>query len=1002
MKIIEGLFSQLDLYTSSLKKTLKTSPSHYSNIDTAFDDSTVVSFDGSFVSMIKINGNNKILSEADKVRVIDKLDISLSSLFKGSKTQADFCFYRNKDNSRDVIEEKLKDYIDVADKIGFKKGFLFDSKVGFLPDHVVDEGNYVVLWTPISSMNKREKDLEAKDMKESLSESDIFITTSGQDINNHHETLYNYHIANVETFIKGMTNVGISTKKMDVNTAIRTSRKMQNEALTSEHWEPILPSDDIPLIDADNISLNEDDPSHLFWPSLSEQIVIEDFEYDYDVDQYKIGDRYFSSVYIKIPPKVRQPFNDLIDIIGNDIPFRIKISLTGDGLDGIMWKDISSKLASMFSSKNKNIKNAISSLKRMDENNKQTIVNTQIVLTTWSNSPEEVNQNRQVLFKKIQSWGKLTAKFENADPIAGFLTTIPMVNNNSLVGTSFLAPLSEMLKILPLDRANNLWDDGFILFRTADGKLMPFQPMSTNQKYWNDIIFAPPGSGKSVLLQLLTLAKIFSKPLDRSVAGELPYLGIIDVGFSSRGLIKLLKDNLPDDKKHQVVHRKIINNVENAINVFDTHVGCRKPDTFHNKFLVKVLLAIISDDTKGDSEGLAKMMPSIIQSAYRKFSDKEQPKYYEEGKNPLVNKAIAKFKINATGKTWWQVVDALAAKKSYRWAKVAQRYAVPTLEDLAGVVASDESIKDMYKKKISQKSGESFYDMFLRGISEATKMFPCLKHPTAFDLDDARIIALDLEEVVSSDSSDVSSMQTASIMYMLSRHVIAKNFFLDYNDIIRGCPKSYHDYHKSVVTHSKKLRKSICYDEFHNASPIAVVTSQVKIEQRQGRKNITGVTLSSQVLDDFDSDMVKLSSSIYILGTDDPEMIRDKLNLRDSEYEVLKNGFGSNKGPGVPFMVVNKMKEEDRTVQVLYNTLSPEEIWSFNSTNDDNILMSELEAEIGSANTKKVLVALMPQGNTEKYMEKLEEKHYNNKDFLEDRMGFLKKEAIKYYKSYMR
>ena len=78
--------------------------------------------------------------------------------------------------------------------------------------------------------------------------------------------------------------------------------------------------------------------------------------------------------------------------------------------------------------------------------------------------------------------------------------------------------------------------NGALLFRSPDGKPWPFQPGSTQQTTWIDLVYARPGSGKSVLSNAINLALCLSGGLTR-----LPRIAIIDIGPSSSGLISLLK-----------------------------------------------------------------------------------------------------------------------------------------------------------------------------------------------------------------------------------------------------------------------------------------------------------------------------------------------------------------------------------------------------------------------------------------------------------------------------
>ena len=86
-----------------------------------------------------------------------------------------------------------------------------------------------------------------------------------------------------------------------------------------------------------------------------------------------------------------------------------------------------------------------------------------------------------------------------------------------------------------------------MMFRTKDGKLWPYQPGSSKQLGWVNVIVGMPGSGKSVLMNSTNLGVILTRQSGRSRSNEglLPRVSIIDVGPSSSGLISLIRDALP-------------------------------------------------------------------------------------------------------------------------------------------------------------------------------------------------------------------------------------------------------------------------------------------------------------------------------------------------------------------------------------------------------------------------------------------------------------------------
>ncbi|CAM3218140.1 hypothetical protein CFR75_16685 [Komagataeibacter xylinus] len=171
-----------------------------------------------------------------------------------------------------------------------------------------------------------------------------------------------------------------------------------------------------------------------------------------------------------------------------------------------------------------------------------------------------------------------------------------------------------------------------------------------------------------------------------------------------------------------------------------------------------------------------------------------KPKIYEVGQCPMVDAAIEQFGIvlphhhpprhdaDEADPTWWRdVVDAFIALGEYRLAGIAQRYAVPVLQDLLDAVHT-EQIENRYSR-IKSPAGETVIETFERFIMNAINVYSTLSRPTELDLGDARVIVLDLARVAPK-GSPAANRQTA-LMYMLGRHLIARNFFLheEYADL---------------------------------------------------------------------------------------------------------------------------------------------------------------------------------------------------------------------------
>ena len=121
------------------------------------------------------------------------------------------------------------------------------------------------------------------------------------------------------------------------------------------------------------------------------------------------------------------------------------------------------------------------------------------------------------------------------------------------------------------------------------------------------------------------------------------------------------------------------------------------------------------------------------------------PKRYRRDVEPLVDAAIDKYGIemNPDDPHWRDVVTALCKAGEYRLAEIAQRHAVPVLQDLIGAARTDQ-VKDMFGKLEIAVTAEQASDLFERYIYDVIRKFPTLNCPTKLDFGPARIIVMDL------------------------------------------------------------------------------------------------------------------------------------------------------------------------------------------------------------------------------------------------------------------
>jgi len=638
-----------------------------------------------------------------------------------------------------------------------------------------------------------------------------------------------------------------------------------------------------------------------------------------------------------------------------------------------LLKELFASILGFASGDNKLLNNAVNTLKEMKDSHNQTIVKVRIAFCTWGRKGQEVEIERQLseLARTVESWGSCLVSEVTGDPLGGMMSSTVGATFNS-VATESAAPLGAMTFMMPFGRPSSAWRKGSVLFLSPDMKLIPYQPGSSEQTTWITLIFAKPGSGKSVLMNVTNLALCLAPGIER-----LPRIGIVDIGPSSSGLVSLLKESLPADKRYLVQYHRVRMTEEYCINPFDTQLGCRFPTAEERAFLNNFLLLLVTDaSVEFAQEGMTGLVQAIIEDMYQKVSEKGQPKRYDKGIVPKVDSALEKINAKLDERaSWWEVVDVLFDNDMHLEASMAQRHAVPLLSD-ASSSAQDDKIRDIYGN-VRVGTGETLVQYFNRAITDALNQYRILGRPTVFDISEARVISLDLDEVAKSGGAQADK-QTA-VMYMLARYILGKDFKLG-PDTVNEMPyppnfnapgnvpiQKYKSYHRKRIDDCKEDFKRLCFDEFHRTSKSSVVRDQVIVDMREGRKWNLDVTLASQSIKDFDETMKSFATAIFIMDGGNEKDIKelvDTFGMEDpAEQWYLSKGKVHGPRGGRPGVFMAKfITNTGKYTQLLSAYIGSSEMWALSTTAEDAAIRNKLYGLVGPSKARTLLAKHYPWG----------------------------------------
>ena len=367
-------------------------------------------------------------------------------------------------------------------------------------------------------------------------------------------------------------------------------------------------------------------------------------------------------------------------------------------------------------------------------------------------------------------------------------------------------------------------------------------------------------------------------------------------------------------------------------------------------------------------EGMDHLIGFVVDEAYRMVGDSGpniRPKTYQRGILPEIDEALRQSKVALEHDAWWwEVVDALCVAGQYRLAELAQRYAVPVLQDLMEAVRSPQ-VKDMFSK-VKAGTTEETCDLFERYIKALIRKYPTLNRPTRLDFGPARVIVLDLEAVAPAGSAEAD--RQTDLMYLLGRHILARNFFLR-PKYAEEVPELVREYHTKRFTEVYEATKRLDYDEYHRTKGRRFVRAQVERDRREGRKHGLQLGLSSQRMEDF-GDLVSQSTGRFVLGAGDEkeaEEIITRFRLTDAAGEVVRHKLKGpdENGSGSPFLAIIEA-DNVRNEQMLVNSLGPIELWAFSTTPTDVALRNRLYELVGFSEGLRRLSRVFPTGTAKK------------------------------------
>jgi len=923
-------------------------------IETADDQYTLAAQDGSLVTYMRIDGSRQIIGDDEYNHIVQSATLKIGARFDRQGHAMQVYFVRDPNRIGQELNRLVSPSKATANNIGLEADDLFDERKRHLQKFLSYEECYFVLWTRPSSLSKAELDRIKKDSKKGKKWANA---PKAQDPLAGLDALRTRHKSYVAAVRSALDEVSVSTKVLEVHEAITAIKNNLYPSRANNNWRACLPGDPIPP----RAPTSNTDMSDIFWPPLREQLSVAEARI-MDETVVQIGDLLWAGADVTLAPMDPTAFPQLLNrLFEAGVPYRISFMIEGGGAQAMQFRSFLATIFGVTNSINKQIKYALEGLQGMSRS--EPVVRLRISLATWANRGERqlLRDRLSTLVQAVESWGYCQVSEVSGDPLDCVMSSAMGIHCAGTAPTA-IAPMYEVMKLLPWQRPSSPFEDGSVLLRTPDGKVWPYQTGTNLTTTWFDLIFAQPGAGKSVLMNTLNLGTVLSPGLEK-----LPYVAIIDIGPSSSGLISMVKDALPPSRAHEAAYYRLQMSQDYAINPFDTQLGCRFPLTDERSYLVELLTLLCTPPGNDKAyDGITQLAGFVVDEMFRWRNDAEanaEARPYLPRIDSTVDEALRKHNVHLpTDPYWWDVVDKFFDLGLYHEASLAQRHAVPTLAD-AITAARRPQIRTLMQETSIGTSAESVINAFERMITSAIREYPILSSVTRFEISDARVCALDLMDVCP-QGDDTADRQT-SIMYMLARHALVRSWWVG-PDVLSSIPEKYREYHELRIQELSETPKRLCYDEFHRTSSSSSVRGQVVRDVREGRKRGVQIVLASQLLDDFDDDMVDLATGVWVLGTAVSENavdnVKKRFGLSDTARNVVRYRLTGPRSGGAPALFILGTTE-GRYEQHLINTLGPIELWALSTSSEDVAIRSRLYSKIGAQRARRILATYFPGGS---------------------------------------
>ena len=920
-------------------------------LEAADDGTGFVASSGGLMSAFRLDGLKQRLDDEAFEHFVGDVAIALTPLMVSAAHTVQVVLERDPDRTPRDLDRLFAPVQQAARRLGLSLEDVLDDTRARLLATCCSERAHLVVWTHPTALTLPERRQARREYFQGIRQLDpAHPPLEGQNPAALYRPLRETHAAVVTALGRDLNARGLFVSLLTCHDFLYELRASL-EPMTTDGWRAILPGDPLPM----RAYPRRRDLSHLWYPRIGYQLCESAFDRPASDGVIEAGGRYHASTYLEFGPQEVRRFDLLSSQLDRTLPARLAFQLDG-GFGGWGLRRVLADFWAFCGQYNRRISDAFSMIETTQR--EEPTPRVRVCATTWGPDAAAARARVARLRAALETWGAQQWCIERGDPAVAVLASLAGFAADLTPGEPHAMPVTDAVRWLPLTRPALPWTHGSIIFRSEDGKLMPFQPGSPLQAYWITLIAGSLGSGKSLTMHHDNLAFLLGGERD------VPYLSIIEPGASARGLIETCQAEAPDGRRHHFVYRRVRQHADDAINPLDLQLGLRDLLPLEKAFVRNFLIALATPANEAVAPpGVAEVVAEVVSGIYAYYRDDAHghPKFYEARRDYRVDAALAHHAIAADPKTpWFQLVDRLFEAGDVTNANRANRFASPLIHDCIAYLAHDEKIRQTWGQVDVEGRGP-LIGFVMRQWTHAVTVLPLLSVPTALDLSNARVVVLDIEEIATRGGQ--FSNWEASISYMLARQVAAGHFYL-HEDHVTDWPVRYQEYQRRRILELRSQHKRLCLDELHRLRGGAQATmEQLATDALESRKHGNELVFCSQLFDHFPDTILKNASARLILGAsvEEAKHIAERFDLNVAEQQAMRRHLHGPTDEGAP-MLLSVDTRYGRFTQLVYLTTGVQERWALTTREQDRALRALVMARVPATAARRALADRFPGG----------------------------------------